>query len=113
MFKTSVTLTIKATRKVTRSDYDQLQPVIQKLVQAQGDIRLLLDMTEFQSENIDALRKDLTLGQDLSGKVERMAIVGGKKWEKWTAKLMDSFFAKDAEFFQSADIDSAWTWLRQ
>jgi len=26
---------------------------------------------------------------------------------------MDSFSAKGAEFFKSADIDDAWTWLRQ
>jgi hypothetical protein len=113
MFNTSVTLSIKATGSVTKSDYDQLLPLIQKLVQAQGDIRLLLDLTEFQGENIDALKKDLTLGQDLSGKVEKMAIVGDKKWEKWTTKLMDSFSAKGAEFFKNADIDYAWTWLRQ
>ena len=93
MFKTSVTLNIKATGTVTKSDYDQLQPLIQKRVEAQGDIRLLLDMTEFQGEELDAMRKDLTLGQDFSGKVEKMAIVGDRKWEKWTAKLMDSFSA--------------------
>ena len=45
--------------------------------------------------------------------VEKMAIVGDKKWEKWTSKLMDSFSAKGAEFFKSADIDYAWTWLGQ
>jgi hypothetical protein len=113
MFTTFVTLAIKATGTVTKSDYDQLQPVVEKLVQAQGDIRLLLDLTDFQGENLDALKKDLTLGQDLSGKVEKMAIVGDAKWEKWTSKLLDSFSAKGAEFFKSADIDYAWTWLCQ
>jgi hypothetical protein len=113
MFETSIVQVIKATRQVDKSDYSQLQPVIQKLVQEQGDIRLFLDMTEFQGENIDALRKDLSLGQDFSGKVEKMAIVGNSELKKWTAKLMDSFSAKDAEFFRSADIDFAWTWLRQ
>jgi len=113
MFETFITLGIKVTGTVTKSDYDQLQPVVKKLVQAQGDIRLLLDLTGFQGENLDALKKDLTLGQDLSGKVEKIAIVGDAKWEKWTTKLMDSFFAKDAEFFKSADMDYAWTWLRQ
>jgi hypothetical protein len=112
MLKTSVTLSIKATGTVTKSDYDQLQPLIQNLVQAQGNIHLLLDMTEFEGENIDALKKDLTLGQDLSGKVEKMAIVGDQKWEKWMTQLMDSFSAKGAEFFKSADIDYAWAWLR-
>jgi hypothetical protein len=66
-----------------------------------------------EGETLDALKKDLTLGQDLSGMVEKMAIVGDKKWEKWTSKLMDSFSAKGAEFFKSADIDYAWTWLGQ
>jgi hypothetical protein len=113
MFETSVTLTIKAKGKIDKSDYDKLQPVIQNLIQAQGDINLLLDMTGFKGENLNALKEDLTLGQNLSDKVEKMALVGDKKWEKWTAKLMDSFFSKEAEYFQSADIDKAWTWLGQ
>ena len=113
MFETSVTLAIKAKGKIDKSDYDKLQPIIQKLIQTPGNIRLLLDMTEFQKEDLDALKDDLTLGQNLSDKVEKIAIVGDKKWEKWTTKLMDSFFAKEAEYFQSADIDKAWTWLGQ
>jgi len=113
MFETFITLGIKAIGTLTKSDCAQLQPVIQKLVQAQGDIRLLLDITGYQGENFDVLRKDLTFGQDFSGKVEKMAIVGDMKWVKWTTKLMDSFSAKEAEFFRSTDIDLAWAWLRQ
>jgi hypothetical protein len=57
MFETFITLGIKVTGTVTKSDYDQLQPVVKKLVQAQGDIRLLLDLTGFQGENLDAFEE--------------------------------------------------------
>jgi hypothetical protein len=78
MFQTFVTLGIKATEQVTKSDFEQLEPVIQKQIQAQGEIDLLLDMTGFQGQDIDAFSEDLTIGQDLSGKVKKMAIVSDK-----------------------------------
>ena len=42
-----------------------------------------------------------------------MAIVGDKKWEAWLTKLADPFFAGDAKYYHSADVQDAWAWLRE
>jgi hypothetical protein len=42
-----------------------------------------------------------------------LAFIGNKKWEEWLAKLADPFYAREAKFFHTLDVDSAWAWLRE
>jgi len=40
-------------------------------------------------------------------------IVGDRRWHQWLATLADPFYADDAEYFPSNEIDRAWAWLRE
>lgn len=98
---------------VDKSDYALLVPAVEELVNQQGTISLLLDLTGFKWEKVSAWGADMSFGHEFRKKIDRMAIVGDKKWEQWLAKLASPFYADEARFFQSEDIDSAWDWLRE
>lgn len=94
---------------VTREDYEILEPPVQTIIKASGSVRLLLDMTNFRWEKVEAWGADLRFGREYHNSIERMAIVGQHEWEKWMTRLAEPFYAQQARYF--VDIDEAWAWL--
>jgi hypothetical protein len=94
---------------VTRADYDTLEPEVQTIVDASGSVRVLLDMTDFRWEKVEAWGADLRFGKKYHRSIERMALVGHHQWEKWLARLAEPFYAQQARYF--ADVNQAWDWL--
>jgi hypothetical protein len=103
----------KVVGKVTAEDYQQLEPEVQALVDKYDDgVCLLLDLQAFAGEEAKAWLPDLRFGHRFHDKINKMAIVGDKRWEEWLTALCDPFYAKDAQFFHSDETDKAWAWLR-
>jgi hypothetical protein len=48
-------------------------------------------------------------GQQLRGKIDKMAIVSAKKWEHHLTKLAQPLDVKASQFFETDD--DAWSWL--
>jgi hypothetical protein len=103
----------KVVGAITKADYEQMMPEVEALVQNEGNIRLLLDMEEFRTEKAEAWGADLKFGRAYRKKIDKLAFIGNKKWEEWLAKLADPFYAREAKFFHTSDVDSAWAWLRE
>ncbi len=97
---------------IEKSDYAPLTAEVEALVAQYGSIRMLCDMQEFRWEAVDAWGADLRFGSELHHKIEKMAIVGDKRWEQLIAKLVSPFYAKEGKYFSVAEIDQAWEWLR-
>ena len=74
---------------------------------------MLIDLSEFKCEKIEAWLQDLKFGSEFRHEIQKMAIVGDKTWEKWVTPLAKLFYAHDAKFFHTADINKAWAWLRE
>ena len=83
------------------------------MVQKEGNVRILFNLTGFKAEKIDAFVADLKFGHKFHEKIQKMAIVGDKIWEKWITHLARPFYAKEAKYFQSVDTAKAWSWLRE
>jgi len=103
----------KAIGTLTASDYKKLEPEVRTLVEKQGHIRMLFDMSEFKWEKAEAWISDLKFGSEFHDKIDKMAIVGDKNWEKWMTHLAKHLYAHDAKFFKSAETDKAWSWLKE
>jgi hypothetical protein len=41
-----------------------------------------------------------------------MAIVGDKKWQERLTAVVDPFYAREAEFFHTAERKAAWQWVQ-
>lgn len=109
---TGNTLGYRAVGKITKEDYAFLNKEVEAMIAEAGSLRLLLDLEALEGEKIKAWGADLKFGHEFRKKIEKMAIVGDKKWQKGLAALADPFYAREAEFFHTADRDSAWAWLQ-
>ncbi len=103
----------KAVGTITDADNKKLESEVKALVEKQGNIRLMFDMSQFKWEKAEAWGSDLRFGHEFHNKIDKMAIVGDKTWEKLMTNLAKHTYARDAKYFQSADIAKAWSWLRE
>jgi len=94
---------------MTKADYQTLVPAMSAVIGAQGSVSVLFDLTGFQWEKISAWGSGVDFGQQLHGKIDKMAIVGDKKWEHHLTKLAEPLDVKESKFF--ASDDDAWSWL--
>ncbi len=103
----------KAIGTITASDYLTLEPEVRALVEKEGNICMLIDLSEFKWEKMEAWLHDLKFGLEFHHEIQKMAVVGDKTWVKWMTDLARPFYVRDTRFFHSADIDKAWAWLRE
>jgi len=98
--------------KVSKADYTQtLFPEVSALVEQEGAIGLLLQLDEMKGEELKAWGKDLKFGKEFHKKIERLAVVGDGRLEKVITSLSDPFYAREAKYFHTADLDKAWKWV--
>lgn len=70
-------------------------------------------IAEDAGEEVKVWLPDMKFGHDFHNKINKMAIVGDKRWEKWLTALAKPFYADEAKFFHPEETDNAWTWLRE
>ena len=95
--------------EMTKADYQTLVPAMSSLISAQGSVSVLFDLTDFKWEKITAWGSGADFGQQLQGKIDKMAIVSDKKWEHHLTKLAEPLDVKASQFFETND--DAWSWL--
>lgn len=79
----------RAAGAITEADCEKLFPEIRSLIEKEGTIRILFDMSAFK-------------GFEIRHEVEKMAFVGDKTWIELISHLAKPFHARDARFFHTA-----------
>ena len=102
----------KAIGVITATDYLKLEPEVRDLVEKEGNVNMLIDLTDFEWEKLETWLQDLEFGIEFHKKIQKLAIVGNRTWEKWIAHLARPFYARNVKFFHSDNIDKAWAWLK-
>ena len=100
----------KVSGEMTKEDYATLDPAVGAAIKEYGSVCLLIDLTDFTWEKVDAWTSDLGFGKTYKDKIDKMALVGNAKWEKYLAKVAQPFYAKQIKYFESDD--DAWDWLK-
>jgi hypothetical protein len=104
-------LTIHVSGKLTRADYVYFTPEFERLVKLNGKLRLLFDMTGFHGWEAGALWEDIKFDVKHFADIERLAMVGDKKWEHGMATFCKPFTKATIRYFDHADIAQAKKWL--
>lgn len=100
----------KLVGEITKADYGTLVPSVQAAIDQHERVNLLFDLTEFKWEKVSAWGSDLNFGKTYKDKIDKMALVGNAKWEKYLAKVAQPFYAKEIKYFESDD--DAWDWVK-
>jgi hypothetical protein len=98
--------------KLHDADYKTFTPAIDGAA-GTGKVRLLAQFHDFQGWDTHALWDDIKFATTHCTKIERIALVGEKSWEKWMAKVCAPFTLAKVKYFEASEIDKAWAWLQE
>lgn len=107
-------LEINVTGKLTKADYEQFVPEIERLIEAHGKLRVLLAMHDFHGWTAGALWEDIKFDARHFSDVQRLAILGETRWQKGMAAFCKPFTTAKVRYFdynQPGAAEQARSWL--
>lgn len=104
-------LTIHLSGKLAKSDYEAFVPLVEEVVKEYGKIRMLVTMHDFHGWEIGALWEDIKFDAKHFSDIERLAMVGETKWQKWMATFCRPFTTAKIKYFESTEVDEARKWI--
>ncbi len=99
--------------KVNRNDYDLLVPQLEGIIRKGGNIRLLIELRDFEGWTLGALWEDAKFSLMHVKNIVKFAIVGGRKWEKTLALFIKPFVKARIKYFDMDQMDEAKIWIRK
>jgi len=105
-------LGFKMSGKLHDADYKTFVLIVEAATKAQGKGRLLARFENFHGCDLHALWDDTKFATEHCKDVERVALVGDKKWEEWMAKVCKPFTLAKLRYFDAHEIEAAWQWLK-
>lgn len=104
-------LAVKATGQLDKQDYEQFGPKVEQMIEQQGKIRVLLQTHDFHGWDASALWEDIKFNAKHCNDIERLAIVGEKKWERGMASFCQPFTTAKVRFFEPTEATEAQRWI--
>ncbi len=104
-------LAFKMSGKLHDADYKTFVPLIDAAVAQQGKVRMLALFEDFHGWDMHALWDDIKFATTHCTKIERIALVGDRKWEEWMAKVCKPFTMAKVRYFDVSELPAARAWL--
>ena len=97
--------------KLAKADYAHFVPEFERLVRQHGKLRVLFDMAGFHGWEAGAMWEDIKFDMKHFADIERLAMVGEKKWQQGMATFCKPFTKATIRYFDHADAAEARKWL--
>lgn len=107
------TLAVHVSGKLVAADYERFVPEFERLAGLHGKLRVLFDMTGFHGWTAGALWEDTKFALHHFGAIERLAIVGEKKWQEGMATFCKPFTKATVKYFDHDHSTEARSWLHE
>jgi calcineurin-like phosphoesterase len=106
-------LVVNVSGKLVKADYEHFVPTFERLVRQHGKLSVLFDMTDFHGWETSALWEDTKFAINHFADIERLAIVGEKKWQQGMATFCKPFTKATIRYFDHPDAAEARRWLEE
>jgi len=105
------TLAIHVTGKAAKVDFDHFVPEFERFASLHGKLRVLFDLTGFHGWEAGALWDEIQFDIKHHADIERLAVVGDRKWQQGMAAFFKPFTKATSRYFDHADAAEARKWL--
>jgi hypothetical protein len=106
-------LTVRLSDKLHKSDYEHFVPEVERLIRQHGKLRILMDMHDFHGWDAGALWEDIKFDVKHFKDIERLAMIGDKRWEQAMAAFCKPFTTAKIRYFDRDQADEARLWLAE
>ncbi|WP_417850157.1 STAS/SEC14 domain-containing protein [Thalassoglobus sp.] len=107
------TIGFKLSGKLHDEDYKTFVPLVDAAIAEHGKARLLAQFHDFQGWDAKALWDDIKFSTTHCTKIEKIALVGEKSWEKSMATVCKPFTKAKVQYFEASQLEDAWKWLEE
>jgi hypothetical protein len=97
--------------KLTKKDYREFVPVVETAIKRNGKIRMVVVMRDFHGWSAGALWEDIKFDWNHLRDIERLAIVGDKRWEAGMAVFCKPFTTATIKYFDVDRLAEAKEWV--
>ena len=104
-------LIVHVSQKLVKADYEHFVPEFERLLALHGKLSVLIEMHDFHGWDAGALWADTKFALKHFSDIERLAIVGEKKWQHGMASFCKPFTKAVIRYFDHSDIAEARRWL--
>jgi hypothetical protein len=104
-------LEVRVTGKLTKEAYQKFVPAVDAQIKEYGKLRILFVMKDFHGWTAGAMWEDLKFDLKHWKDIERLAVVGDKKWEKGMAAFCKPFTKATIRYFDVSQVDEAREWV--
>jgi hypothetical protein len=106
-------LVVHVTGKLAKADYEHFVPEFDRLVRQHGKLRVLFDMAGLHGWEASAMWEDLKFGIKHFADIERLAMIGEKKWQQGMATFCKPFTKAIVRYFDHSETAEARAWLAE
>ena len=99
--------------KLHDEDYKKFVPLVDAEIAKEGKVNMLAQFHDFHGWDAKALWDDIKFSTTHCTKIDRIALVGDKKWEQWMAKVCKPFTMAKIRYFEVAQANAAWDWVKE
>ncbi|HEY7170949.1 MAG TPA: STAS/SEC14 domain-containing protein [Vicinamibacterales bacterium] len=107
------TVGFKLSGKLHDEDYRKFVPLVDAELAREGKVNVLAQFHDFHGWDLHALWDDIKLSTTHCNRINRIALVGDKSWEKWMAVVCKPFTLAKVRYFDVAELDAAKAWLAE
>jgi len=107
------TVGFKLSGKLHDEDYKRFVPLVDAEVAKEGKVNVLAEFHDFRGWDAKALLDDIKFSTTHCTKINKIALVGDKAWEKWMAHVCKPFTMAKVNYFDIRQMDAAKTWLAE
>ena len=97
--------------KLTEEDYGHFAPIVEAAIQRSGKLRMLVVMHDFHGWTAGALWEDVKFDWHHFRDIERLALVGERRWEAGMAVFCKPFTTARVKYFDHSPLDEARQWI--
>lgn len=97
--------------RLVKADYERLVPELDRLIRQHGKLCLLFELTDFHGWEAGALWDEIKFDIKHFADIERLAVVGDKKWEHGMMTFYKPFTKATIRYFDQANAAEARKWL--
>lgn len=102
----------KVSGKLLGEDYRALAPHIEEVVEREGQVKLFALLEDCHGWDWHGALDEIKFGIKHYRDIQRIAMIGDKKWEKLVADLFKPFTRAEIKYFDKSKKIVAWYWLQ-
>jgi len=106
-------LWVSLSGKLGKADYELFVPEAERLIQKHRKIRVLVQMHDFHGWDAGALWEDIKFDLKHFRDIERLAMIGERKWQKGMAAFCKPFTTAEVRYFDQDQLDQARAWIEE